>query len=270
QLDYHLGPELDRVPAVRQPAAADGGQRDGALLDRADHGADPVSGGGAAGYQPRPPRHSHDRQHGGRTLSPAGRPQPLRRVRHRPHGHHRAHHRRVAMAPDHADLPGAGDLHPGNVAVAAASAWNAVETKRRAAKHGHLLSSALLLRPQNKGGRMSPIRLDRPLACLLGAALWLASPTDAGADGLRAGQWQTSQQAEINGVAGPVQQSTRCLTPEAVADLDKTFSPVSRTTNSTCERVEHELTPQRLKWRLQCSGQIDMDVAGEFTFDSPE
>jgi hypothetical protein len=34
--------------------------------------------------------------------------------------------------------------------------------------------------------------------------------------------------------------------------------------------VEHELTPQRLKWRLQCSGQIDMDVQGEFTFDSPE
>src|SRR6516165_7714802 len=58
--------------------------------------------------------------------------------------------------------------------------------------------------------------------------------------------------------------------PEAVADLDKTFSPISRTTNSTCERVEHESTPQRLKWRLQCTGQIDMDVAGEFTFDSPE
>ena len=57
---------------------------------------------------------------------------------------------------------------------------------------------------------------------------------------------------------------------EAVADLDKTFNPVSRTTNSSCERVEHELTPQRLKWRLQCSGQIDMDVQGEFTYDSPE
>src|SRR6266446_5503259 len=58
--------------------------------------------------------------------------------------------------------------------------------------------------------------------------------------------------------------------PVAVADLDKTFSPISRTTNSTCERVEHESTPQRLKWRLQCTGQIDMDVAGEFMFDSPE
>src|SRR5258707_14059653 len=73
----------------------------------------------------------------------------------------------------------------------------------------------------------------------------------------------------MDGVGGPPQQSIRCLTPEAVADLDKTFSPVSRTTNSTCERIEHEVSPQRLKWHLQCTGQIDMDVAGEFTFDSP-
>ena len=55
----------------------------------------------------------------------------------------------------------------------------------------------------------------------------------------------------------------------SVADLDKTFSPVSRTTNSACEQVEHESTPQRLKWRLQCTGQLDMDVAGEFVFETP-
>jgi hypothetical protein len=34
--------------------------------------------------------------------------------------------------------------------------------------------------------------------------------------------------------------------------------------------VEHEVSPPRLKWRLQCTGQVDMDVAREFTFDSPE
>jgi Protein of unknown function (DUF3617) len=101
-------------------------------------------------------------------------------------------------------------------------------------------------------------------------ALVFAGSLNAGADGLRAGQRQTVQTPEINGVAGPPQHGTRCLTPEAVADLDKAFSPISRTTNSSCERVEHESTPQRLKWRLQCTGQIDMDVAGEFTFDSPE
>jgi hypothetical protein len=100
--------------------------------------------------------------------------------------------------------------------------------------------------------------------------LFLGAAQTAAADGLRAGQWRTVNSPEIDGVAGPVQQTMRCLTPEAVADLDKTFSPISRTTNSTCERVEHESTPQRLKWRLQCTGQIDMEVAGEFTFDSPE
>jgi Protein of unknown function (DUF3617) len=107
-------------------------------------------------------------------------------------------------------------------------------------------------------------------AGVLAAALLLAAAPNARADGLRAGQWKTLQSPEINGMAGPVQQNMRCLTPDAVADLDKTFSPVSRTTNSACERTEHEVSPQGLKWRLQCKGQIDMDVAGEFTFDSPE
>ncbi|MEA3074286.1 MAG: hypothetical protein QOD29_5732 [Alphaproteobacteria bacterium] len=90
------------------------------------------------------------------------------------------------------------------------------------------------------------------------------------ADGLQAGQWKTVQSPEIDGVAGPVQETMLCLTQEAVLDLEKTFSPISRTTNSTCERTEHELTPQRLNWRLQCTGQIDMDVAGEFIFITPE
>lgn len=106
-------------------------------------------------------------------------------------------------------------------------------------------------------------------ACALAAAVLLAIAQDAAADGLLAGEWHTVQTPEINGIIGPPQKGTRCLTPEAVADLDTTFSPVSRTTNSSCERVEHELTPQRLKWRLQCSGQIDMDVQGEFTSTAP-
>jgi hypothetical protein len=114
------------------------------------------------------------------------------------------------------------------------------------------------------------MRLRCARACAAAVLLLLGAVQNAGADGLRAGQWQTVQTPEINGVVGPVQHGTRCLTPEAVADLDKTFSPVSRTTNSTCERVEHESTPERLKWRLRCTGQIDTDVTGEFSFDDPE
>jgi hypothetical protein len=112
------------------------------------------------------------------------------------------------------------------------------------------------------------IALNGRQAVVLLLAL-LAAPS-AGADGLRAGLYRVEQAPVIDGVAGPVQRSTRCLTAEAVADLDKTFSPVSRTTNSACERTEHESTPQRLKWRLQCTGQLDVDVAGEFRFETEE
>src|SRR5258707_6184691 len=109
---------------------------------------------------------------------------------------------------------------------------------------------------------MSALDLRCARGCGLAVALILAAAQTGAADGLRAGQWKTTNSPEIDGVAGPPQQSIRCLTPEAVADLDKTFRPISRTTDSTCQRVEHESTPQRLKWRLQCIGQIDMDVAG--------
>jgi len=111
---------------------------------------------------------------------------------------------------------------------------------------------------------------DYPAAAWLLLAILLVSTRVACADGLQAGQWIAVQRAEIDGVAGPPQQSSRCLTEEAVSDLDKTFSPISRTTNTNCERTEHESTPQRLKWRLQCTGQIDIELTGEFIFDRPE
>ncbi len=98
----------------------------------------------------------------------------------------------------------------------------------------------------------------------------LLSTPIARADGLQPGLWRILSRPVIDGVAGREQQSTRCLTPADVADLEKTFSPVGRTINSTCEMSEHELTPQRLKWHLQCTGQLDMDLEGEFLFDAPE
>jgi len=95
-------------------------------------------------------------------------------------------------------------------------------------------------------------------------------PGLAAADGLQAGQWQVTTLTSLDGAPPVPQRNQRCLTPEAVADLDKTFSPVANTVNSACERVEHEFSPARLKWRLQCRGQVDMDVAGEFVFETPE
>ena len=107
-------------------------------------------------------------------------------------------------------------------------------------------------------------------AGLVAAVLSVSSPLAVQADGLQAGLWSVRQSPVINDMSGPVQQNLRCLTAEAVANLDKTFSPASRTTNSACEQVEHESTPQKLKWRLQCTGQLNMDVAGEFVFENPQ
>lgn len=111
---------------------------------------------------------------------------------------------------------------------------------------------------------------DLPLAFSLLAWLSLFASKDGRADGLQAGMWRLLTSPEINGVAAPPRESARCLTPEAVGDLERTFSPIARTTNSECERVVHESTPQRLKWRLQCTGQLDMDVAGDFVFERPD
>jgi hypothetical protein len=100
--------------------------------------------------------------------------------------------------------------------------------------------------------------------------LVLLSTPFARADGLQPGLWRILTHPVIDGVAGRQQENTRCLTPDDVADLEKTFSPVGQTVNSTCEMVEHELMPGRLKWHLQCTGQLDMDLTGEFLFDAPE
>ena len=90
---------------VRQRAAAARRQRDGAVVDRADHGADPVPGRDEARHRPGALRHHDGGQHGSRHVPPAGGTQPLRRVGHHQDGHHRAHDRRVAVAADDARVP---------------------------------------------------------------------------------------------------------------------------------------------------------------------
>jgi hypothetical protein len=102
------------------------------------------------------------------------------------------------------------------------------------------------------------------------AVLVLLSASFARAEGLKPGLWRVLTRPVIDGVAGREQENMRCLTPADVADLEKAFSPVGRTVNSTCEMIEHELTSQRMKWHLQCTGQLDMDLTGEFLFDAPE
>jgi hypothetical protein len=102
---------------------------------------------------------------------------------------------------------------------------------------------------------------------LLGIA---AAPLPAAVDGIEPGLWQITETIIMNGNRTPSQMRTRCLSAEQAGDTAATFSPEYRTVNSDCERAEFSSTTSRLKWRMLCKGQLDMDVSGAFTFDTPK
>jgi hypothetical protein len=100
------------------------------------------------------------------------------------------------------------------------------------------------------------------------AAVVLAAPV-ALADEIEAGLWKITTRTETGGVIGPPHESSKCLTPEQTHDLATTFSPIPATINSVCAPIERTLERRRLSWRLSCKGQLDMELTGEFNFDSP-
>jgi uncharacterized protein DUF3617 len=110
--------------------------------------------------------------------------------------------------------------------------------------------------------------MSRPCQIALAAALTLGVST-ALADEIEPGLWKITTRTETGGVIGPPHESSKCLTPEQTHDLATTFSPVPSTVNSVCAPIERSLNGQRLSWRLVCKGQLDMELTGDFNFDSP-
>ena len=102
---------------------------------------------------------------------------------------------------------------------------------------------------------------------LLAFLLMLAAQA-ASAQTLEPGRWRVVT-TTLSGPPTPPQVATRCLTPEEVKDPGKTFGPQVSTVNSECRQTEFKLDPAGLSWRLQCKGQLDMEVAGQFIFESP-
>ncbi len=89
------------------------------------------------------------------------------------------------------------------------------------------------------------------------------------ADEIEPGLWKITTRTETGGVIGPPHESSKCLTAEQTHDLATTFSPVASTVNSVCAPIERSLNGRRLSWRLVCKGQLDMELTGDFNFDSP-
>jgi len=98
--------------------------------------------------------------------------------------------------------------------------------------------------------------------------LFLTAAT-AYADGIEPGLWKIITRTATGGVVGPPMESSKCLTADQTRNLGTTFSPVPRTINSVCAPIERSLEGPRLTWHLVCKGQLDVDLAGEFNFDSP-
>jgi hypothetical protein len=115
-------------------------------------------------------------------------------------------------------------------------------------------------------GRTGPL-LVVGIALCLGGGL---TAHRAVADGISPGEWQLTETVIMNGNKTPPQMRTRCLSAEQAADTATTFSPEYRTVNSGCERVEFKSSATALRWRMKCTGQMDMDVAGDFSFDTPD
>jgi hypothetical protein len=104
------------------------------------------------------------------------------------------------------------------------------------------------------------------LLCVLSL---VTAPSRADDLSVEPGQWKVTSRTILNGAATPVTEKPRCLTPEQARDVAGTFGPAMSTVNSTCKPAEFETTGRKLKWRLECRGQLDIAVAGEFDFDSP-
>jgi hypothetical protein len=134
---------------------------------------------------------------------------------------------------------------------------------------------AMITRPYFAGRRPSLGRRRRPLSsrgwtAVLAAGACCAGAAMAAADGIAPGEWKLTETVVMNGQATPAQVRSRCLSPEQAGDTATTFSPEYRTVNSGCERVEFSSTATALRWRMQCTGQMDMDVSGDFIFDTPK
>jgi hypothetical protein len=103
----------------------------------------------------------------------------------------------------------------------------------------------------------------------LAAAMAIVFATAAYADGIAPGLWTIIDRIENGGTTSPPHISSKCLTSDQTDDLAATFSPVSATVNSDCAPIERSLKGPLLTWHLVCKGQINMDLSGQFNFDSP-
>jgi hypothetical protein len=112
----------------------------------------------------------------------------------------------------------------------------------------------------------STLAIAVALCCILPA---LIVPAIADDPTIEPGEWMVTSKTVANGAPTPTAKKARCVSPQEASDVMKTFGPTMGTVNSTCKPTVFETTSRTMKWRLECRGQLDMDVQAQFEFDSP-
>jgi len=125
-------------------------------------------------------------------------------------------------------------------------------------------------RPQNLTSRAHNAFDAAGLVRVVWLAAFCLMASHAAADGIEPGEWKLTETVVMNGNKTPPQTRTRCLSPEQAGDTTATFLPEYSTVNSGCERVEFNSSATALRWRMRCTGQLDMDVSGDFIFHTPK
>lgn len=100
------------------------------------------------------------------------------------------------------------------------------------------------------------------------AALGAQAHAQTQAPAIQPGEWKITTKTMMNGAVTPPTVRTRCFTAEQARETAKTFGPQFGTVNSTCAEPAIETTDKSVKWRLICRGQMNMDVAANFDFES--
>lgn len=110
--------------------------------------------------------------------------------------------------------------------------------------------------------------LLKRLLPLLAAGFALLPTSSTAEDGIQPGLWKITTTVVNNGITMPPKTSGRCLTAEQANDLADTFSPRFGGVNTQCQRTQYAKSEEKLTWRLECRGQVNMDSDAEFTFFS--
>ena len=84
------------------------------------------------------------------------------------------------------------------------------------------------------------------------------------------GLWRGSSKMESNGQSIPMKSRDRCVTAKEMDDEMKKLSqgPMHNTPEETCKKIKFEQTYSTIKWRVECTGKMQMDGDGSVVFDS--